>query len=61
MIPQLAIKDQPSQVDSVVGRLESEAHKRITLLELRSRSIILVQEVSMIDDLYDLIGGRQII
>jgi len=44
-----------------VGRLESEAHKRITLLELRSRSIILVQEVSMIDDLYDLIGGRQII
>jgi hemoglobin len=44
-----------------VGRLEPEVNKRITLLELRSRSIILVQEDSMIDALYDLIGGRQTI
>jgi hypothetical protein len=44
-----------------MGKLESEFHEPITLLELRSRSIILVQKDSMIDHLYDLIGGRQTI
>jgi hemoglobin len=61
MIPQLTKKASRPRLTPPVGRLESDVHQRITLLELRSGSIILVQEDSMIDDLYDLIGGRQTI
>src|ERR1039458_3820699 len=61
MIPQLTKKTNRHRLTPPVGRLESEVHKQITLLEFRSKSIILVQEDSMIDDLYDLIGGNQTI
>jgi hypothetical protein len=59
MIPQLTKKTSRHRLTPPVGRLKSEVYKRIILLELRSRSIIPAQEDSMIDDLYDLIGGRQ--